>query len=170
MDILENELSGAKAKFAGSKKSLKETETRMNEQIHYAEQYLTNKPVYTRFLKAKNKEKFRQEHVAKITLYKTASRFLKEKSPGWCNSLKATIPEAAKRRKTHEEKSGQEAYRQDHDWQKEQNVTGFHGCLPSFPNSHSFRNVFLSATVTLHRTGKGIFAPIMTNIIFSLSL
>lgn len=37
---------------------------KVNEQIHYTGQYLANKAVYQKFVKAKNKGQFRQEHPA----------------------------------------------------------------------------------------------------------
>ncbi len=131
-EILENELSGAKAKANGSRKSLKDTESRLkevNEQIHYTGQYLANKSVYAQFLKAKNKAKFRQEHAAEITLYETAARFLKEKAArnapeGRASrklpSLKLLKEEKEKLMKKKE--AGQETYRQDCARQKELNT------------------------------------------------
>jgi len=89
-------------------------------------QYLANKSVYAQFLKTKNKGKFRQEHVAEITLYETAARFLKEKTarnategqaPGKLPSLKPLKEEKEKLMKKKE--AGQETYRQDCARQKE---------------------------------------------------
>lgn len=132
MEILKSELSDARAKADSSRKSLKDTERRLkelNEQIHYTEQYLANKAVYGQFLKAKNKGKFRQEHTAEITLYKTAARFLKERSArdasagqssGKLPSLKLLKEEKEKLMKKKE--TVQETYRKDRDHQKELNT------------------------------------------------
>jgi len=103
----------------------------VNEQIHYTGQYLANKAVYSQFLKAKNKGKFRQEHAAEITLYETAARFLKEKAArnapdgkasgnGKLPSLKLLKEEKEKLIKKKE--AGQETYRQDCARQKELNT------------------------------------------------
>ena len=131
-EILESELSDAKAKADSSRKSLKDTEKRLkevNEQIHYTGQYLANKSVYAQFLKAKNKGKFRQEHAAEITLYETAAKFLKEKSArdasagqssGKLPSLKLLKEEKEKLMKKKE--TIQEEYRRDRDHHKELNT------------------------------------------------
>ena len=53
---------------------------RINEQIHYAGQYLANKPIFAQMLKTRNKKKFRQEHQAELELYESAVKFFKEKN------------------------------------------------------------------------------------------
>lgn len=52
----------------------------LNQQLHYTGQYLATKSVYAQFRKSKNKQKFRQEHSAELTLYEKAVTSLKEKN------------------------------------------------------------------------------------------
>ncbi len=53
----------------------------MNQQIHYTGQYLSNKPVFAKMLKSRNKKKFLQEHQTELELYEAAVMFLKEENP-----------------------------------------------------------------------------------------
>ena len=82
-DSLEDSFSEIKSHASTSRKELKSVEDnlrKVNEQIHYTGQYLANKPVYQKFVKAKNKGQFRQEHPMEIALYEAARKFLKEQS------------------------------------------------------------------------------------------
>ncbi len=69
----------------------------INEQIHYAGQYLANKPVFAQMLKTRNKKKFRQEHRAKLELYESAVKFFKKKNAdGKIPSMKSLKAEKEK--------------------------------------------------------------------------
>ncbi len=83
LESMEGRLAELKGQTSTSLKELKDTEARLrqvNEQIHYTGQYLANKSVYAQLQKSKNKAQFRQENSAKIALYETALKFLKEKA------------------------------------------------------------------------------------------
>ncbi|GFI18128.1 hypothetical protein IMSAG249_01120 [Lachnospiraceae bacterium] len=83
LESMEGRLAELKGQTSTSLKELKGTEARLrqvNEQIHYTGQYLANKSVYAQLQKSKNKAQFRQENSAKIALYETALKFLKEKA------------------------------------------------------------------------------------------
>ena len=53
----------------------------INRQIHYTGQYFAQKAIYTEFLKAKNKGRFRKEHPAEIQAYEEARDWLKSFYP-----------------------------------------------------------------------------------------
>ena len=53
----------------------------INRQIHYTGQYFAQKSIYTEFLKAKNKGRFRKEHTAEIQAYEEARDWLKSFYP-----------------------------------------------------------------------------------------
>ena len=53
----------------------------INEMIHFTGQYLSNKKVYTEFVKSKNKKLFRQEHIEQINAYEEARDTLKNFYP-----------------------------------------------------------------------------------------
>ena len=53
----------------------------INRQIHYTGQYFAQKALYTEFLKAKNKGRFRKEHIAEIQAYEEARDWLKSFYP-----------------------------------------------------------------------------------------
>lgn len=53
----------------------------INSQIHYTGQYFAQKAIYTEFLKAKNKGRFRKEHTAEIQAYEEARDWLKSFYP-----------------------------------------------------------------------------------------
>ena len=81
--ILEDKFSSVKERTSISRKQLKTVESELknlNQQLHYTGQYLANKSVYAQFRKSKNKQKFRQEHSAELTLYEKAVTSLKEKN------------------------------------------------------------------------------------------
>ncbi len=82
---LDTALSNASAQSTDTRNTLKSTEDALkniNEQIHYTGQYLANKSIYSDYRKSRNKEKFYDNHRAELTLYVSALRILKEKSPG----------------------------------------------------------------------------------------
>ena len=62
----------------------------INRQIHYTGQYFAQKAVYTEFLKAKNKGRFRKEHISEIQAYEEARDWLKSFYPdGKMHSIKS---------------------------------------------------------------------------------
>lgn len=121
VEDMESRLAEIKELASSSRKELKDTEDRIrqvNEQIHYTGQYLANKSVYSQFLKSKNKSQFRQEHSAKIALYETALKFLKEKADGGKLPTLQTL-KAEKEKLLEEKKERQEKYYSYRDSQKE---------------------------------------------------
>ncbi|MEY8485198.1 hypothetical protein AALD74_25900 [Lachnospiraceae bacterium 48-21] len=123
-DSLENSFSEIKNHVSTSKKDLKSVEDnlrKVNEQIHYTGQYLANKPVYQKFVKAKNKGQFRQEHPTEIALYEAARKFLKGQSAdGKLPSMK--LLKAEKEKLLQQKKEAQKAYHYYRDYQKELNT------------------------------------------------
>ncbi len=123
-DSLEDSFSEIKRHASASRKELKSVEDNLreiNEQIHYTGQYLANKPVYQKFVKAKNKGQFRQEHPAEITLYEAAQKFLKEQSAdGQLPSMK--LLKAEKEKLLRQKKEAQKTYHYYQDYQKELNT------------------------------------------------
>ena len=123
-DSLENSFSEIKNHASTSKKDLKSVEDnlrKVNEQIHYTGQYLANKPVYQKFVKAKNKGQFRQEHPTEIALYEAARKFLKGQSAdGKLPSMK--LLKAEKEKLLQQKKEAQKAYHYYRDYQKELNT------------------------------------------------
>ena len=109
---------------SASRKDLKSVEKnlrKVNEQIHYTGQYLANKPVYQKFVKAKNKGQFRQEHPTEIALYEAARKFLKEQSTdGQLPSMK--LLKAEKEKLLRQKKEAQKTYHYYQDYQKELNT------------------------------------------------
>ncbi len=121
VENMESRIAEIKELATSSRKELKDTEGRLrqvNEQIHYTGQYLTNKSVYSQFLKSKNKSQFRQEHSAKIALYETALKFLKEKSSDGKLPNLQTL-KAEKEKLLVQKKEAQEKYYYYRDYQKE---------------------------------------------------
>ena len=120
-DSLEDSFSEIKDYASTSRKNLKSVEDnlrKINEQIHYTGQYLANKSVYQKFVKAKNKGQFRQEHPTEIALYETARRFLKGQSAdGKLPSMKLLKTE--KEKLTQQKKEAQKTYHYYQDYQKE---------------------------------------------------
>ena len=123
-DSLENSFSEIKNHASTSKKDLKFVEDnlrKVNEQIHYTGQYLANKPVYQKFVKAKNKGQFRQEHPTEIALYEAARKFLKEQSAdGKLPSMK--LLKAKKEKLLQQKEDAQKTYHYYRDYQKELNT------------------------------------------------
>ena len=123
-DSLEDSFSEIKNHASTSRKDLKSVEDnlrKVNEQIHYTGQYLANKPVYQKFVKAKNKGQFRQEHPTEIALYEAARKFLKEQSAdGKLPSMK--LLKAEKEKLFQQKKEAQKTYHYYRDYQKELNT------------------------------------------------
>ena len=123
-DSLEESFSEIKSHASASRKDFKSVEAnlrKVNEQIHYTGQYLANKAVYQKFVKAKNKGQFRQEHPTEIALYEAARRFLKEQSAdGQLPSMK--LLKAEKEKLLRQKKEAQKTYHYYQDYQKELNT------------------------------------------------
>ncbi len=123
-ESLEESFSEIKKKVSSSRKNLKSMENKLqtiNEQIHYTGQYLANKAVYQQFCKAKDKEKFRQEHSTEIALYEAARKFLKEQSEdGKLPSMK--LLKAEKEKLLYQKKEAKKVYHYYQDYQKELNM------------------------------------------------
>ena len=123
-DSLEDSFSEIKSHASISRKELKSVEDnlrKVNEQIHYTGQYLANKSVYQKFVKAKNKGQFRQEHPMEIALYEAARKFLKEQSEnGKLPSMK--LLKAEKEKLLQQKKEAQKTYHYFRDYQKELNT------------------------------------------------
>ncbi len=123
-DSLEDSFSEIKSHASSSRKDLKSVEDnlrKVNEQIHYTGQYLANKPVYQKFVKAKNKGQFRQEHPTEIALYEAARKFLKGQSAdGKLPSMK--LLKAEKEKLLQQKKDAQKTYHYYQDYQKELNT------------------------------------------------
>ena len=123
-DSLEDSFSEIKSHASISRKELKSVEDnlrKVNEQIHYTGQYLANKSVYQKFVKAKNKGQFRQEHPMEIALYEAARKFLKEQSEnGKLPSMK--LLKAEKEKLLQQKKEAQKTYHFYRDYQKELNT------------------------------------------------
>ena len=80
-DAINNLFDESRHRTSDARSALKRSEdgiTGLNEQIHYTGQYLANKGTYQAFLKAKNKGRFRSEHIAEIALYESARKYLRE--------------------------------------------------------------------------------------------
>ena len=123
-DSLEDSFSEIKSHASISRKELKSVEDnlrKVNEQIHYTGQYLANKSVYQKFVKAKNKGQFRQEHPTEIALYEAARKFLKGQSAdGKLPSMK--LLKAEKEKLLQQKKDAQKTYHYYQDYQKELNT------------------------------------------------
>ena len=126
-DSLEDSFSEIKSHASISIKELKSVEDnlrKVNEQIHYTGQYLANKSVYQKFVKAKNKGQFRQEHPTEIALYEAARKFLKGQSAdGKLPSMK--LLKAEKEKLLQQKKEAQKTYHYFRDYQKELNTVCF---------------------------------------------
>ena len=123
-DSLEDSFSEIKNHASTSRKDLKSVEDnlrKVNEQIHYTGQYLANKSAYQKFIKAKNKGQFRQEHPTEIALYESARKFLKGQSAdGKLPSMK--LLKAEKEKLLQQKKEAQKTYHFYRDYQKELNT------------------------------------------------
>ena len=78
-------------KFTTARKTLRATEDeikKLNEQIHYVGQYMSNKKVYQEFLKVRNKRKFQEQHRSELALYESGVKYIKENLDSTVPSLK----------------------------------------------------------------------------------
>ena len=85
MTDIESLLSSTATDTSEKRASLKETQDRLKvvrDMIRYSGQYYANKKVYNEFRNARNKVKFREEHLPEIMLYESARKSLKELSGG----------------------------------------------------------------------------------------
>lgn len=118
---LQNAYSEAQTQSADLRKALRSTEEslrKVNRQIHYTGQYLTNKSIYKQFLQSPNKKQFRQKHQAEITLYESARKILKDLSGnGKLPSMK--ILKAEKERLTVLKDNQYAAYQNLREYEKE---------------------------------------------------
>lgn len=83
-ETLQNTYDSVTTKMHDARQKVKSSEAELeavNEQIHYLGQYLSVKSVYSDFLKARFKKRFRQEHLAEIEKYENAVQYLKAHSP-----------------------------------------------------------------------------------------
>ena len=79
LDELNETYARAKQRTSASKKQLDAANaavTRLNEQLHYTGRYYTHKKTYQEFLHAKNKGRFRSEHIISISEYESARTWL----------------------------------------------------------------------------------------------
>lgn len=77
---LKKQATNIRLKMEKSQKHLSNLSSKMkslNSQIHYTGQYFASKPVYTDFLKSKNKKKFWQDHLSEIKSYEESRDWLK---------------------------------------------------------------------------------------------
>lgn len=121
LESMEGRLAELKEQTSSSLKELKDTEAKLrqvNEQIHYTGQYLASKSVYAQLRSSKNKAQFRQENSAKIALYETALKFLKEKAGDGKLPTLQTL-KAEKEKLLMEKKERQQKYYSYRDQKKE---------------------------------------------------
>lgn len=124
LDDLDEALAKAKGETSASRKELKATEHQLkelNEQIHYTGQYLAYKSIYSQFCKSKNKGEFQQKHSRELALYKTAVKFLKEKS-GKERQPSMKLLKENKETQLALQKKQQERYQSCHNLYKELNT------------------------------------------------
>lgn len=85
VEELEQLLTSTQSDFEEKRVSLKATEDRLktiNLLIKNSGQYLAHKQIYSQYLKAKNKKKFREEHESEILLYEAARKELNQLTNG----------------------------------------------------------------------------------------
>ena len=90
-DELSLAASDISSQFTDARNTLRATESKIkdiNEQIHYAGQYYATKAVQTAFLKSRNKNKYRQEHLSDLEKYDAAVKYFKEHHAGLIPELK----------------------------------------------------------------------------------
>ncbi len=133
LESMEGRLAELKGQTSTSLKELKDTEARLrqvNEQIHYTGQYLANKSVYAQLQKSKNKAQFRQENSAKIALYETALKFLKEKAgDGKLPTLQTLKAEKEKLLEEKKERQGKYYFYRDQKKELDTVCTNIHTAL-----------------------------------------
>ena len=119
-DELAARVDDVSAKLNEARKTLRTTQDRikeLNEQIHFVGQYQTHKSIQSRFLKAKNKKKFRQEHRSELELYDAGVSYIKDHFAGKVPSLKALKAERDQLLQMKDAQSG--TYQYFKDYQKE---------------------------------------------------
>ena len=133
LESMEGRLAELKGQTSTSLKELKDTEARLrqvNEQIHYTGQYLANKSVYAQLRRSKNKAQFRQENSAKIALYETALKFLKEKAgDGKLPTLQTLKAEKEKLLEEKKERQGKYYFYRDQKKELDTVCTNIHTAL-----------------------------------------
>ena len=96
----------AARRMSAAQKALEHTDDQLrhlNEQIHYAGQFLATRQVQTSFLKSSNKKQFREEHHEELEKYNAARQYFKEHSGGSIPSLKALKEERSRLQETRKE-------------------------------------------------------------------
>lgn len=81
---LEADMEDARGNLRQAQKSVETLNAELktlNSQIHYTGRYFASKGVYAEFLRAKSKEKFRQEHASEIRNYEEARDWLQHFYP-----------------------------------------------------------------------------------------
>lgn len=119
-DDLAARLDDVSAKLSDARKTLRATQDRikeLNEQVHFVGQYQAHKSIQSRFLKAKNKKKFRQEHQSELALYDTGVSYIKDHFSGKVPSLKALKAERDQLLQMKDAQAG--TYQYFKDYQKE---------------------------------------------------
>ena len=119
-DDLAVRLNDVSAKLSEARKTLRATQDRikeLNEQIHFVGQYQAHKSVQSRFLKAQNKKKYRQEHRSELELYDAGVSYIKNHFAGKVPSLKALKAEHDQLLQMKDAQSG--TYQYFKDYQKE---------------------------------------------------
>ena len=119
-DDLAVRLNDVSAKLSEARKTLRATQDRikeLNEQIHFVGQYQAHKSVQSRFLKAQNKKKYRQEHRSELELYDAGVSYIKNHFAGKVPSLKALKAERDQLLQMKDAQSG--TYQYFKDYQKE---------------------------------------------------
>lgn len=119
-DDLTTMLEDVSAKLSDARKTLRATQDRikgLNEQIHFVGQYQAHKAIQSRFLKAKNKKKFRQDHRSELELYDAGVSYIKEHFAGKVPSLKALKAERDQLLQMKDAQAG--TYQYFKDYQKE---------------------------------------------------
>ena len=103
----------ARHRFAAAEKALVQTDAQIrliNEQIHYAGQYLATRQVQGIFLKAANKKQFRAAHLDELEKYNAARKYFKEHRDGSIPSLKELKEERAKLQAQRKQQSTEREY------------------------------------------------------------
>lgn len=103
----------ARNRYAAAEKALEQTDAQIlliNEQIHYAGQYLSTRQVQGGFLKAANKKQFRAAHLDELEKYNAARKYFKEHRGGSIPSLKELKEERAKLQAQRKQQSAERDY------------------------------------------------------------
>ena len=89
-DALSNAVSEVTGKLNDARRTLRATEGRIktvNEAIHYVGQYQRRKGLHAEFVQAKDKKKFRKQHLTDLELYEVGVKYIKEHFDGKVPSL-----------------------------------------------------------------------------------